>query len=82
MVTCLNDRMVNTHNGRGDPKPAHPNTNPPLSPTLAQAIALILESRDEQTELLRQLVANSARGGHGVRNASAPTLTTYGDFAV
>jgi hypothetical protein len=26
-------------------------------------------------------VANSARGGHGVRNDSAPTLTTYGDFA-
>jgi hypothetical protein len=80
MVTYLNDRMVNTHNRRGDPEPAHPNGNPPPLPTLAQAIASILESRDEQTELLRHLVANSARGGHGVRNASALTPTTYDDF--
>jgi hypothetical protein len=81
MVTSLDDRMVNTHNRRGDPEPAHPNGNPPPSPTLAQAIDSILESRDEQTELLWQLVANSARGGHGERNAPAPALTTYGDFA-
>jgi hypothetical protein len=80
MVTYLNDRMMNTRNGRGDPEPAHPNENPPPLPTLAQAITSILESCDEQTELLRQLVANSARGGHGVRNAPAPALTTYGDF--
>jgi hypothetical protein len=53
MVTCLNNRMVNTHNGRGDPEPAHPNRNPHPPVTLAQAIASILESRDEQTELLR-----------------------------
>jgi hypothetical protein len=26
-------------------------------------------------------VTNSTHGGHGVRNASAPTPTTYGDFA-
>jgi hypothetical protein len=47
---------------------------------LAQAIASILESRDEQTELLRQLVANSTHGGNGARNAPAPALTTYSDF--
>jgi hypothetical protein len=29
--------------------------------------------------LLRQLVANSTRGGNGARNAPAPT--TYSDFA-
>jgi hypothetical protein len=46
---------------------------------LAQAITSILESRDEQTELLQQLVANSTRGGNGARNAPAPT--TYSDFA-
>jgi hypothetical protein len=79
-ITCLNDRMVNTHNRRGDPEPAHPNRNPPLQLTLAQAIASIFESRDEQTELLRQLVANSSHDGHRVRNASAPTPTTYGNF--
>jgi hypothetical protein len=73
--------MVNTHNGRGDPEPAHPNRNPPPSLILAQAITAILESRDEQTELLRQLVANSTRGGHGARNAPALALTIYGDFA-
>jgi hypothetical protein len=73
--------MVNTHNGKGDPKPAHPNGNPPTLSTLAQAIASILESRDEQTELLWQLVANSAHGGHGARNAPAPAPTTYSDFA-
>jgi hypothetical protein len=80
MVTCLNDRMDNTHNRRGDPEPTHPNGNPPQPPTLAQAIASIRESRGEQTELLRQLVANSAHGGHGARNARALALTTYGDF--
>jgi hypothetical protein len=52
-VTHMNDRMVNTHNGRGDPEPDLPNGNPPPPPTLAQAIASILESRDEQTELQR-----------------------------
>jgi hypothetical protein len=80
-VTCLNDRMVNTHNRKGDPEPANPNENPPPPPTLAQAIASILESRDEQIKLLRQLVANSAHGGHGARNATVPAPTTYGDFA-
>jgi hypothetical protein len=47
---------------------------------LAQAIVVILESRDEQIELLRRLVANSAHGGHGARNAHALAPTTYGDF--
>jgi hypothetical protein len=81
MLTYLDDRIVNTHNGRGDPKPAHPNGNPPPPLTLAQANPAILESHDEQTELLRQLVANSARGGHRARNTPAPAPTTYGDFA-
>jgi hypothetical protein len=48
---------------------------------LAQAIASILESHDEQTELLRQLVASSTRGGNGARNAPALASTTYNDFA-
>jgi hypothetical protein len=47
---------------------------------LAQAIASILESRDEQTELLRQLIANSTHGGNGARNAPSPAPTTYNDF--
>jgi hypothetical protein len=55
--------------------------NPPSSPTLAQVIASILKSRDEQTELLQQLVANSTRGGNGARNAPAQAPTTYDVFA-
>jgi hypothetical protein len=80
MVACLDDRIVNTHNGRAGPENAQGNGNPPPPPSLAQAITSILESHDEQTELLRQLVANSARGGNGARNALA--LTTYGIFMV
>jgi hypothetical protein len=80
MVTCLDDRMVNTRNGWVGAENAQGNRNPPPPPTLAQAIALILESRDEQTELLQQLMVNSARGGNGARNASVPAPTTYSDL--
>jgi hypothetical protein len=84
MVTRLNDRMVNPPNGRGDVEAPRANgPNPPPPPTLAQSIASILESRDEQTELLWQFVANSApaHGGNGGRNAPTQAPTTYGDFA-
>jgi hypothetical protein len=52
MVTCLDGRMVNTHNMRNGAENSQGNGNPPPPPNLAQAIASILESRDEQTELL------------------------------
>jgi hypothetical protein len=81
LVTGLDDRIVNTHNMRNGAENSQGNGNPPPPSSLAQAIASILESRDEQTELLRQLVANSTRGGNGARNAPAPTPTTYNDFA-
>jgi hypothetical protein len=80
MVTCLDDRMVNTRNVRNEAENSQRNGNLPPPPSLAQAIASILESRDEQIELLRQLVANSTHGGNGARNAPAPALTTYTDF--
>jgi hypothetical protein len=73
--------MVNTHNVRNGAENSQGNGNPPPPPSLAQAIASILESRDEQTELLRQLMANSTRGGNGARNALAPAPTTYSDFS-
>jgi hypothetical protein len=79
MVTCLDDRMVNSSNGLAGAEGSQGNGNLPPPPSLAQAIASILESCDEQTEMLRQLVANSTRGGNGARNAPAPT--TYSDFA-
>jgi hypothetical protein len=72
--------MVNTRNVRNGAENSQGNGNPPSPPSLAQAIASILESCDEQTELLRQLVANSTRGGNGARNAPAPAPTTYSDF--
>jgi hypothetical protein len=80
MVTCLDDRMVNTRNVRNGAENSQGNENPPPPPSLAQAITSILESCDEQTKLLRQLVANSTRGGNGARNAPAPAPTTYSDF--
>jgi hypothetical protein len=75
--------MVNTCNERGDVEVHQQNRNPPPPPTLVQAIASILESRNEQIELLRQLVASftPTRGGNGARNAPALAPTTYGDFA-
>jgi hypothetical protein len=53
MVIGLDDRMVNTHNGRAGHENAPGNRNPPPPPSLAQAITSILESREEQNELLR-----------------------------
>jgi hypothetical protein len=47
MVTCLNDRMVNTRNVRTGAENSHENRNPPSPPSLAQAIASILKSHDE-----------------------------------
>jgi hypothetical protein len=81
MVTCLDDRMVNTHNGRAGAENSQGNGNPPPPSSLAQAIASILESHNEQIELLRHLVANSARGGYGAINAPAPAPITYSEFA-
>jgi hypothetical protein len=82
MVMCLDGGMVNTRNGRAGAESSQGNGNPPPPPSLAQAISSILESHDEQTELLRQLVANFTHGGNEARNAPAPALTTYSDFTV
>jgi hypothetical protein len=73
--------MVNTHNVRTGAENSQGNENPPPPPSLAQAIASILQSHDEQTELLQQLVSISTHGGNGARNAPAPALTTYNNFA-
>jgi hypothetical protein len=80
MVMCLDDRMVNTRNGQAGAESAQGNGNPPPPPSLAQVIAVILESQDEQTELLCQLMANSAHGCNGARNAPALAPSTYGNF--
>jgi hypothetical protein len=44
--------MVNTRNMRNGPENTQGNRNSPPPSSLAQAIASILESHDEQTELL------------------------------
>jgi hypothetical protein len=80
MVMCLDDRMVNTHNGRAGAENAQGNRNLPPPLSLTQAIASILGSRYERTELLCQLMANSARGGNGARNSATPAPTTYSNF--
>jgi hypothetical protein len=82
MVTCLDDRMVNTRNGWARAENSQGNENLPTPPSLAQTIASNLESRDKQTELLCQLVANSTHGGNVARNTPASAPTTYDDFAV
>jgi hypothetical protein len=76
----LDERMVNTRNVRNAIENSQGNGNLPPPSSLAQAIASILKSRDEQTELLQQLVANSTRGGNGARNAPALAPTTYSNF--
>jgi hypothetical protein len=81
MVTCLDGRMVNTHNIWNRAENSQGYGNPPPPPSLAQANVLILESYDEQTELLWHLIANSTCGGNGARNAPATAPTTYSDFA-
>jgi hypothetical protein len=80
MVTCLDNRIVNTHNVQVGAENSQGNGNPPPPSSLAQAIVAILESCNEQTELLQQLVANSARGGNEARSALALAPTTYSDF--
>jgi hypothetical protein len=53
MATCLDDRMLNTCNRRVGAENPQGNGNPTPPSTLAQAIASILESLDEHTELLQ-----------------------------
>jgi hypothetical protein len=77
----LDDRMVNTRNVRNAVENSQGNENLPPPSSLAQAIVSILKSRDEQTELLQQLIANSTCGGNEVRNAPALAPTTYSNFA-
>jgi hypothetical protein len=52
MVTYWDDRMVNTRNMRNGAENSQGNGNLPPPPSLAQAIATIHESHDEQTKLL------------------------------
>jgi hypothetical protein len=68
-VSHLHDSMVSTRDGSVDTETAQPGGHSSPPPTLAQVIASMRESRDEQIKLLRLLVTNSNRNGTMVGNA-------------
>jgi hypothetical protein len=72
--------MVSAREGSADAEtaPSSGHSSPP--PTLAQVIASIHESREEQTELLRLLVTNSNRDGTMVGNARDQAQSSYVEF--
>jgi hypothetical protein len=76
-VSHLHDSMVSTHDGSADAETAQLGGHSLPPPTLAQVIASIRESRDEQTELLRLLVTNSSHDGTMVGNARDQAWSSY-----
>jgi hypothetical protein len=79
-VTHLDDNMVSTHDGSADAETAQPEGHSSPLPTLAQVIASICESRDEQTELLRLLMTNSNSDGTVVGNTRDQARSSYVEF--
>ena len=53
---------------------------PPPPPSLVEAIAAMLTSRNEQTELLCQLVRQGAAPRHGNDNHHQPLVPGYQEF--
>jgi hypothetical protein len=72
--------MVSSHDRSADAETAQPGGHSSPPPTLAQVIASIRESRDEQTELLRLLVTNSNWDGTMVGNARDQARSSYVEF--
>jgi hypothetical protein len=68
-VSHLHDNMVSARDGSADAETAQSGGHSSPPPTLAQVLASIRESRDEQTELLRLVVINSNCDGTVVGNA-------------
>jgi hypothetical protein len=62
-VSHLHDSMVSAHDGSADAETPQLGEHSSPPPSLAQIIASIHESRDEQTELLRLVMTNSIRNG-------------------
>jgi hypothetical protein len=65
----LHDSMVSARDGSADAETPQSGGHLSPLPALAQVIASIRESRDEQTELLCLLMTNSNRDGTVVGNA-------------
>jgi hypothetical protein len=72
--------MVSARDGSADAETVQPSEHSSPPPTLAQVIASIRESREEQTELLRLLVTNSNRNGTVVGNARDQARSYYVEF--
>jgi hypothetical protein len=72
--------MVSIRDGSADAETAQPGGHSSPPPTLAQVIASIHESRDEQTELLCLLVTNSNHEGTTVGDAQDQTQSSYVEF--
>jgi hypothetical protein len=72
--------MVSAHDGIVDAETAKSGGHSSPLPTLAQVLASIRESREEQTELLRLLVTNSNRGRTVVGNARDQARSSYVEF--
>jgi hypothetical protein len=69
-VSHLHDSMVSARDGSVDVETAQSGGHSSPPPSLAQVIASIRESRDEQTELPRLLMTNNSnRDGTMVGNA-------------
>jgi hypothetical protein len=79
-VTHLDDSTVSTRDGSADAETAQSDGHMSPPPTLAQVIASIHESRDEQTELLCLLVTKSNHDGTVVGNARDQARSSYVEF--
>jgi hypothetical protein len=71
---------VSARDGSADAETAQLGEHSSPPPTLAEVIASIRESREEQTELLRLLVTNSNRDGTVVGNARDQVRSSYVEF--
>jgi hypothetical protein len=72
--------MVSARDGSTDAETAKSDGHSSPLPTLAQVLASICKSREEQTELLRLLVNNSNRDGAVVGNARDQARSSYVEF--
>jgi hypothetical protein len=78
--------MVNTRNqceaSASQQHEAHPEHEAPPPPTLAQAITVLLDNRNQQTELMRLIADNTSRPGGRQAHQGPPQNSTYRDFLV
>jgi hypothetical protein len=79
-VSHLHDSMVSARDGSANVETAQPGGHSSPPPTLAQVIASIRESRDEQTGLLHLLVTNSNHDSIMVGNAQDQARSSYVEF--